>query len=428
MNVYGVLEIPWVYRVSQAVLAPGGDRIIAKHLSRTFAHIPTPATVLDVGCGPTSRLWKFGMKPLGLDLCHAYTRQFRDAGSLSVTASAALLPFPADSFDLVFSASLLHHLPDSVARETVGEIVRITRPGGQTVLFDPVLPEAAWMRPQAWALCKLDRGRFIRSQRDYESCILGAREWKTFRFTHSYLGAEGVLTHWRKIAEDNLQTPIPVVSRAGQQNLRHKFALNLEAADLNCRSSRRVFCSELQETETHMVGDIRTITAGISVLVPVFNSELSLADLIARLDPVLCKTGEKFEAILVNDGSRDASWDVIGRLSRSHNWIRGIDLMRNYGQHNALLCAIRAARFDKIVTLDDDLQNPPEEIPLLLEQIQRGGCGLWLPPTTTTRPSAKSGLRDHKIGSAEDHGRQDCETRQCFSGFPHRVACRLRKV
>jgi glycosyltransferase involved in cell wall biosynthesis len=121
-----------------------------------------------------------------------------------------------------------------------------------------------------------------------------------------------------------------------------------------------------------MVGDSRTITTGISVLVPVFNSELSLADLIARLDPVLCKTGEKFEAVLVNDGSRDASWDVIGSLSRSHNWIRGIDLMRNYGQHNALLCAIRAARFDKIVTLDDDLQNPPEEIPLLLGEIQRG--------------------------------------------------------
>ncbi len=121
-----------------------------------------------------------------------------------------------------------------------------------------------------------------------------------------------------------------------------------------------------------MMEDIRTIPAGISVLVPVFNSELSLADLIARLYPVLCQTGEKFEAILVNDGSRDRSWDVIGRLSRSHDWVRGIDLMRNYGQHNALLCAIRAARFDKVVTVDDDLQNPPEEIPLLLEQLRKG--------------------------------------------------------
>jgi undecaprenyl-phosphate 4-deoxy-4-formamido-L-arabinose transferase len=121
-----------------------------------------------------------------------------------------------------------------------------------------------------------------------------------------------------------------------------------------------------------MVEDNRTIPAGISVLVPVFNSELSLADLVARLHPVLSQTGEKFEAVLVNDGSRDGSWQVISRLSQSQDWVRGIDLMRNYGQHNALLCAIRAARFDKIVTLDDDLQNPPEEIPLLLAEILMG--------------------------------------------------------
>jgi SAM-dependent methyltransferase len=198
MNIYRVLEIPLVYRMSQAVLAPGNVRIITKHLSRTFAQVPTSATVLDVGCGPSSFLWNLGMKPVGLDLCHAYTKKFRDAGNLSVTASAAVLPFPADSFDLVFSASLLHHLPDDMARDTIGEIVRVTRPGGQAVLFDPVLPKAAWRRPQAWALCKLDRGKFIRSQGDYESCILGAREWKTFRFTHTYLGAEGVLTLLRK--------------------------------------------------------------------------------------------------------------------------------------------------------------------------------------------------------------------------------------
>jgi len=194
MNIYRVLEIPLVYRMAQAVLAPGNVRIITRHLSRTFAQVPTPATVLDVGCGPSSFLWNFGMKPVGIDLCQDYTKKFRDGGNLSVTASAAVLPFPADSFDLVFSMSLLHHLPDATARETIGEIVRVTRPGGRAVLFDPVLPQAAWRRPQAWALCKLDRGKFIRSKDDYESCILGGREYKTFRFTHTFLGAEGVLT------------------------------------------------------------------------------------------------------------------------------------------------------------------------------------------------------------------------------------------
>ncbi|MEP7359389.1 MAG: glycosyltransferase, partial [Anaerolineales bacterium] len=73
--------------------------------------------------------------------------------------------------------------------------------------------------------------------------------------------------------------------------------------------------------------------------------------------------------ILVNDGSQDGSWPAILALSPGRNWLVGIDLMRNYGQHNALLCGIRAARHELIVTMDDDLQHPPEEIHRLLEAL-----------------------------------------------------------
>jgi SAM-dependent methyltransferase len=198
INLYRVLEIPPVYRAAQHVLAPGMDRIVTELLSRTVSQFPTPATILDVGCGPSSWLWKFGMKPVGLDLCHAYTKKFRDAGNLSVTGSAALLPFPSESFELVFSYGLLHHLPEALARETVGEIIRVTRASGHVVIFDPMLPKVAWRRPHAWVLGKLDRGKFIRPQGIYESCILGAREWRTLRFTHSYLGTEGVLSVLQK--------------------------------------------------------------------------------------------------------------------------------------------------------------------------------------------------------------------------------------
>jgi undecaprenyl-phosphate 4-deoxy-4-formamido-L-arabinose transferase len=76
-----------------------------------------------------------------------------------------------------------------------------------------------------------------------------------------------------------------------------------------------------------------------------------------------------YELILVNDGSADESWPVIRRLSKENSWIRAFNLMRNYGQHNALLCGIRAARYPVIVTMDDDLQNPPEEIPKLLARL-----------------------------------------------------------
>ena len=111
---------------------------------------------------------------------------------------------------------------------------------------------------------------------------------------------------------------------------------------------------------------------GISIVVPVYNSEATLGTLIERLEAVLASTGRPFEVILVNDGSRDGSWNAVLDLTQRRRWVRGIDMMRNYGQHNALLCGIRAAAFDTIITLDDDLQNPPEEIPKLLAKLDDG--------------------------------------------------------
>jgi undecaprenyl-phosphate 4-deoxy-4-formamido-L-arabinose transferase len=104
----------------------------------------------------------------------------------------------------------------------------------------------------------------------------------------------------------------------------------------------------------------------LTVLVPVYNSEGSLRPLVQRLEPVLRRLAREFELILVNDGSRDASWNVVQELSAAYPWVRGIGMMRNYGQHNALLCGIRAARGELVVTMDDDLQHPPEEIEKLL--------------------------------------------------------------
>ncbi len=114
------------------------------------------------------------------------------------------------------------------------------------------------------------------------------------------------------------------------------------------------------------------LRSGISIIIPVYNSEKSLFALISRLKPALDCLGRDYELILVNDGSKDRSWDLMHDLTRDHGWIRAINLMRNYGQHNALLCGMRAAQFDITVTMDDDLQNPPEEIPLLLDALDKG--------------------------------------------------------
>src|SRR6185369_10009246 len=105
---------------------------------------------------------------------------------------------------------------------------------------------------------------------------------------------------------------------------------------------------------------------GVSVVVPVYNSEQSLGPLVDRVTAVLRGCTPAFEIILVDDGSRDTSSKVMAELEAQHPFVVGVRLMRNYGQHNALLCGIRTAKYDAIVTIDDDLQNPPEEIPKLL--------------------------------------------------------------
>ena len=109
----------------------------------------------------------------------------------------------------------------------------------------------------------------------------------------------------------------------------------------------------------------------ISVVVPVYNGAATLSELVHRVDESLA--GRRFELVLVNDGSGDDSWERIEALARDRDHVRGLDLMRNYGQHNALLAGIRAARGSAVVTIDDDLQNPPEEIPKLLDRLAEDG-------------------------------------------------------
>jgi glycosyltransferase involved in cell wall biosynthesis len=111
---------------------------------------------------------------------------------------------------------------------------------------------------------------------------------------------------------------------------------------------------------------------GVSIVVPVFNSAGSLEALVARVAAVRDRLGGASELILVDDGSRDGSWATVERIAAREPWVRGLALLRNYGQHNAVLCGVRAAAHEVVVTMDDDLQNPPEEIPKLLGRLAEG--------------------------------------------------------
>jgi glycosyltransferase involved in cell wall biosynthesis len=108
------------------------------------------------------------------------------------------------------------------------------------------------------------------------------------------------------------------------------------------------------------------MSPGLSIVIPVFSNAENLPLLLERLEAALLRLGEDYEVILVDDGSRDQSWQAITELAFVRSSVRGVRLMRNFGQHNALLCGLRLARFDKVLTMDDDLQNPPEEIEKLL--------------------------------------------------------------
>ena len=116
------------------------------------------------------------------------------------------------------------------------------------------------------------------------------------------------------------------------------------------------------------------ITSGsrpfLSVVIPVYNSQETLRELTQRLETVFAACDVSAEIVFVDDCSSDGSWQILSELQQSHaDTITAIQLMRNFGQHNALMCGLRRASGQFIVTMDDDLQNPPEEIPRLMQAI-----------------------------------------------------------
>jgi undecaprenyl-phosphate 4-deoxy-4-formamido-L-arabinose transferase len=113
--------------------------------------------------------------------------------------------------------------------------------------------------------------------------------------------------------------------------------------------------------------------AALSVVIPVFNEEQSLPDLIRRVLAACEKTGKEFEVVLVDDGSRDRSAELIAEAAgKNAGRIVGVLLNRNYGQHAAVMAGFAQAAGDFVVTLDADLQNPPEEIPRLVQKMDEG--------------------------------------------------------
>lgn len=202
-GIWSILENPLVYRLSQALLAPGAEEAVMAEV-RDFCHPALNSRLnLDVGSGPRSLLRHLPLQPVGLDPIHAYNLCFQERGKPAVTATATALPFLDDSFDNVWNFGLLHHLSDEEARRAVKEMVRVVRPGGRVVVFDGVMPPSAFRRPPLWLLRKLDRGRHMRRQEALE-CLLAERErWRVRRFQYCVWGHEGILCVYQKHKNGN---------------------------------------------------------------------------------------------------------------------------------------------------------------------------------------------------------------------------------
>ena len=108
---------------------------------------------------------------------------------------------------------------------------------------------------------------------------------------------------------------------------------------------------------------------GVSIVVPTYKSPSTLTELVERTESLGLGA---YEIIIVDDGNNDATWEQIGLLSQAKKSVVGLRLGRNFGQHSALLVGVRKAKYSQIVTIDDDLQNPPEEIPNLLAKLVNG--------------------------------------------------------
>jgi undecaprenyl-phosphate 4-deoxy-4-formamido-L-arabinose transferase len=110
----------------------------------------------------------------------------------------------------------------------------------------------------------------------------------------------------------------------------------------------------------------------LSIIVPVYNEEKNIEALLDRLYPVMTATGQSFEIIFTDDGSKDSSLKILREKSRELPGVRIIEFNGNFGQHMAILAAFELCRGEIIITLDADLQNPPEEIPKLIREVEAG--------------------------------------------------------
>lgn len=127
-----------------------------------------------------------------------------------------------------------------------------------------------------------------------------------------------------------------------------------------------------------------------SIIIPAFNSENSLEELVNKIKECVTKLKFDFEIIIIDDASKDSTWHKINSLSKKNKTIKGYKFQKNYGQHHAILYGLKKSKGQILITMDDDLQHPPEIIKYLYEKYKEGNQLVYAKPTNKSRGLIRS--------------------------------------
>ena len=194
MNLYNILNNPKIYNLSQLILSPGADKGIVREINNIVSLLTVGKNILDVGSGPESWLWKINLYPVGLDISSKYIEYFNNKSNIKgIVGSADKIPLKKDSFDSVWSIGLFHHLPDKVVYESLREMTRVCRRGGNIIIIDGVIPDKILKYFIPWILRKFDRGKFMRNENELMNLMPIKRIKFKKRTVYSHNGLEAII-------------------------------------------------------------------------------------------------------------------------------------------------------------------------------------------------------------------------------------------
>jgi polyisoprenyl-phosphate glycosyltransferase len=165
----------------------------------------------------------------------------------------------------------------------------------------------------------------------------------------------------------------------------------------------------------------------LSIIVPVYNSEELLPELVQRIDDAIKKLGLNYELILVDDGSKDSSWEVIEKLKTQFDaTLKAIRFTKNFGQHNAILCGCRLGKGDVYITMDDDLQHPPEEIEKLISTFLTTHADIVYGVSSGKKVDSVRSLGSRFVANSSEHTNKDIKSGSSFRLIKGSIISELR--